>query len=199
VNLVPVIRPLIRLIILLTVLDMLASATFADEPAATMKEYSFGFHTLNQADTVRRKQIQFSIDSGMTEDELDSVNHVLDELGATHVDADGNRELTLSNGTRVKIGGFLTEGFLEDSEEGVHSLPVAFATRDGFSTVEAALVLQIATAGHLFVGSSIEADEVATAVPVKDKRFLKRHKHVTVTPDEKTLAEWVQQNFATAP
>jgi hypothetical protein len=196
VNLVPVIRPLIRLITLLTVL---ASATFADELPATTKEYSFGLHTLNQPDTVRRKQVQFSIDSGMTEDELDSVNHVLDGLGATHVDADGNRELTLSNGTRVKIGGLLAEGFLEDSAEGVHSLPAEFSTQDGFSTVEAALVLQIASAGHLFVGSSIEADEVATTVQVNDKRFLKRHKHVAVTPDEKTLAEWIQQNFATAP
>jgi hypothetical protein len=174
---------------------IMTSATYAAETAANLKHYSFGLHTLNQPDKMRRKQVQFSIDSGMTEDELDSVNHTLDALGASPVDADGSRELALSNGTRVKISGFLTEGFLEDSVEGVHSLPLEFAVKESFSPVEAALVLKLAAAGHLFIGSSIDADSVATTVEVRDRPFRKAHKTIAVTQDEKALAEWIQQNI----
>src|SRR5262245_31556762 len=113
---------------------MLACTAYAEESLQNTREYTFGLHTLNQPDTVRRKQVQFSIDNGMTEEELDSVNHILDELNASPVDADGARELTLSNGAHVKIGGFLTEGYLEDSVEGVHSLPVEFSVKENFST-----------------------------------------------------------------
>jgi hypothetical protein len=180
---------------LLGVLGLLASALTAAQTPATVKEYSFGLHTLNLGDTVRRGAVQFNINNGMTEEELDAVNHILDEQGASPVDSEGHRSLSMSNGTRVRIGGFLVEGFLEDSVEGVHSLPVELTVKGEFSTPEAALVLRIATAGNLFVGSSADADQVATTARVADRRFAKRHKQASITPDEKALVEWVRKNI----
>lgn len=174
---------------------MVLSTAVAQEPPAPAQHYTFGLHTLNLGETVRKSQVKFSIDNGMTEDELDAVNHVLDEQGAAPVDGEGYRTLSLPNGTRVRIGGFLVEGFLEDSVEGVHSLPVEIVVNGEFSTREAALILQMVKAGNLFVGSSAEAEQVATAAAVKDKRFAKSHKQVSVTPDENALAQWVRQNI----
>lgn len=179
----------------LLLLGMLASATHAADAPATVKAYAFELHTLNVGDKVRRGQIEFNIDNGMTEDELESVRHVLDQLGASRVDDNGYRDLSMSNGTRVRIGGFLVEGFLEDSVEGVHRLPVELSVKNEFSAVEAALVWRIAAAGNLFIGSS-DPDRVATTARVADRRFLKLHKHVSVTPDETALAEWIRQNIA---
>jgi hypothetical protein len=176
--------------------SVLPNATHAAETPATLKEYAFELQTLNLGERVRRKSVQFDIDNGMTEEELDSVNHALDELGASPVDADGYRVLSMSNGTRVRIGGFLTEGYLEDSVEGVHGLPVQFSVKDEFSTVEASLVLRIAAAGNLFVASSADPERVATTAQVTDRRFHKRHKEVAITPDENALAEWIRQNVA---
>src|SRR5262249_30356693 len=147
-----------------------ASTSVAQTPEPEM-HYSFGLHTLNLTETVRRAKVQFNLNDGMTEDELDAVNHALDEHGATPVDSEGYRALSVPNGTRVRIGGFLVEGFLEDSVEGVHDLPVELAVNGQLSMPEAALILQLAKAGNLFVGSSAEAEQVATAVQVKDKRF----------------------------
>ncbi|HEY7642468.1 MAG TPA: hypothetical protein VH814_22230 [Steroidobacteraceae bacterium] len=183
---------------LLCLISLLASSSNAAETAASLKQYAFGFHTLHLGDTVRRGSVKFNVDDGMTEDELDAVNHVLDERGASPVDDKGYRELSLPNGTHVRIGGFLVEGFLEDSVEGVHSLPGEFAVNGEFSTDEAALVLQIAKAGNLFVGSSSDAAQVAAPGRVTDKRFAKRHKQVSITADEPALAEWVRQNIAPA-
>ncbi len=175
---------------------MLASTTHGAEAPAIVKAYAFELRTLNLSDKVRRGQIEFNIDNGMTEDELESVRRVLDQLGAARVNDDGNRDLALSNGTRVRIGGFLVEGFLEDSVEGVHALPVEFSVTGEFSTVEAALVLQIAAAGNLFV-TGADPDRVATTSRVTDRRFLKLHKQVSSTPDATAVAEWVRQNIAT--
>ena len=184
-----------RFLTLLCALGLLAcAATGAQTP--TQKQYTFGLHTLNLGESVRRKQLQFNLDNGMTEDELDAVNHVLDQHGATPVDSEGYRSASLPNGTRVRIGGFLVEGFLEDSVEGVHDLPVELAVNGELAAPEAALLLQIVKAGNLFVGSSAQADQVATAAQVKDKRFTKAHKQIAITPDENALAQWLRQNIA---
>jgi hypothetical protein len=178
---------------LLWMLGVLASATHAAETAAPVKHYLFELHTLNLGEQVRKGQVKFNVDNGMTEDELDAVNHVLDELGASPVDDHGYRELSMSNGSRVRIGGFLTEGFLEDSVEGVHVLPVEFSVEDAFSATEAAVVLRIARAGNLYFGSS-DPDRVASPAEVKDRRFHRSHKQVSITPDENSLADWIRQN-----
>src|ERR1044072_285510 len=122
-----------------------ANAADAPEAPATVKQYAFELQTLNLGDQVRKGGgVKLNVNDGMSEDDLDAVNKVLDDLGAALVDADGNRMLALSNGTQVKIGGFLVEGFIEDSVEGVHSLPLEFSIKGTFSAVEAALVVQMA-------------------------------------------------------
>ena len=153
----------------LFLLGMLATTTCGAEAPATVKTYAFELRTLNLSDRVRRGQIEFNIDNGMTEDELESVRRVLDQLGASRVDDNGYRDLAMSNGTRVRIGGFLVEGFLEDSVEGVHALPVEFSVSGEFSTVEAALVLQIAAAGNLFV-TGADPDRVTQWPRDRDRR-----------------------------
>lgn len=179
----------------LCVLCLPANVTDAAEIPATVRQYAFELQTLNLGDQVRRGKVKFNIDNGMTEDEVDSVNNILDQLGASPVDDKGFRSLSMPNGTRVRIGGFLVEGFLEDSVEGVHSLPVEFSVKGEFSTPEAALILRIATAGNLFVGNTADSDQVATTARVTDRRFGKRHKQVAITPDENALADWVRQNI----
>jgi hypothetical protein len=167
----------------------------ADSPAAA-RHYAFELQTLSMGQQVRRADVRFNINDGMTEDELDAVNKALDDAGATPVDPAGYRELSLSNGTRVKIGGFLVEGFIEDSVEGVHTLPVELSTRDELSTTEAALILQLAKAGNLYVGRPGDANAVATTGQVVDKRFYKLHKQAAITADETALAEWLRKNIA---
>lgn len=191
------VRVFLRVLLLGSLLlpGVFASATHAAETTATVKVYAFELHTLNLGDKVRRGRVEFNIDNGMTEDELESVRHVLDRLGASRVDDHGYRDLAMSNGTRVRIGGFLVEGFLEDSVEGVHSLPVELSAKNEFSTVEAELLWRIAAAGNLFIGSS-DPDRVATTAQVTDRRFLKLHKQASITPDATALAEWVRQNIA---
>jgi hypothetical protein len=166
----------------------------ADAPAKT-QHYAFELQTLNMGQQVRRGGVKFNINDGMTEDELDSVNKALDDAGASPVNPEGFRELSLSNGTRVKIGGFLVEGFVEDSVGGVHSLPVELSTKDEFSTAEAALVLQLAKVGNLFVGKPDRPDVVATTGQVVDKRFYKVHKQAAITADEAALTDWVRKNL----
>jgi hypothetical protein len=183
------------LIAALCALGIQANAANAAEPA-TVKQYDFELRTLNLGETSRRGDLQFNIDNGMTEEELDSVKRVLDQLEATQVDKEGNRYLSTTNGTRVKIGGFLVEGYLEDSVEGVHALPVEFTVNGEFAAPEAALVMRIAAAGHLFIGSTADPDRVTTQARIGDKRFYRRHKHASITPDETSLAAWVRQNIA---
>lgn len=187
-----------RCVSLLCVLGLLTSATVgAQTPADTStKEYAFGLYTLNVGATVRRGQLKFDMDDAMTEDDLDSVKNVLDQLGASPVDNAGYRRFSMPNGTRVRIGGFLAEGFPEDSVESMRGLAVEFSVKDEFSTPEAALVLRIAAAGNLFIGSSADAERVATTARIDDRRFYKRHKQASITLDEKALVEWVRQNIS---
>jgi hypothetical protein len=184
---------MIRLIVLCA-LTVLASATFGAEAPTSARRYSFELQTLNMGQQVRRADVKFNINDGMTEDELDAVNKALDDAGASPVDPEGYRELSLSNGSHVKIGGFLVEGFIEESVEGVHSLPVELSTKDELSTTEAALILQLAKAGNLYVGRTGDADAVATTGQVVDKRFYKLHKQAAITADEAALAEWIRRN-----
>jgi hypothetical protein len=187
-----------RFVSVLCALGLLASVAGGAQAPATLKQYAFELQTLNLGEQVRRRGVVFNINEGMTEDELVSVNKALDQLGASPVDHEGYRDFSLSNGTQVRIGGFLVEGFLEDSVEGVHSLPVVFSVKDEFSTTEAALVLRIATAGNLFIAASADADAdpVATTAHVEDRRFYKAHKQASITADENSLAAWIRQNIA---
>lgn len=171
--------------------------THAAEVPAAARHYAFELQTLNMGEQVRRAGgVKFNINDGMSEDELDAVNKALDDAGAAPVDAEGFRELSLANGTRVKIGGFLVEGFIEDSVEGVHSLPVEMSTTAELSTPEAALILQLAKAGNLYVSRPGDADVVATTGQIVDKRFYKLHKQASITSDAASLAVWVVQNIS---
>lgn len=199
-----------RFFTLLCVLGMLANAADgAEQPgseptssttSATVKEYSFELQTVNSGDRVRRGRapfsgapIEFNIASAMTDEELESVKDILDELGASQADDAGYRSFAMSNGTRVRIGGFVEDP--EVAGGGVEILPVEFSVKGEFSTTEASLVLRIATAGNLFIGGAADANWVATTAAIADKRFHKRHKNASVTPDEEALAEWVRQNI----
>lgn len=186
-----------RFVSVLYVLGVLASATQGAETAdESTKVYAFGLYTLNVGATVRRGQLKFDMDDAMTEDDLDSVRNVLDQLGASPVDKAGYRHFSMPNGTRVRIGGFLVEGFPEDSVESVRGLQVEFSVGNEFSTAEAALVLRIATAGNLFIGSAADAERVATTARIDDRRFYKRPKQASITADEGALAQWVRENIA---
>lgn len=199
-----------RLFTLLCVLGMLANAADgAEQPGSeptspttsAVKEYAFELQTLNSSDRVRRGRapfsgapIEFNIASAMADEELEAVKDILDELGASQADDEGYRSFVMSNGTRVRIGGFVEDA--EVAGVGVEILPVAFSVKGEFSTTEASLVLRIATAGNLLVGGAADANWVATTAAIADKRFRKRHKNASVTPDEKALAEWVRQNIS---
>ena len=186
-----------RFLTLLCIVGLLATAAFAAEAPAAVKQYAFELQTLNLGDQVRKTGgVKVSVNDGMSEDELDAVNHALDELSAAPVDADGYRTLALPNGTQLRIGGFLVEGFVEDSVEGVHSLPLEFSVKEAFSTAEAALVLQIAKAGNLFVASPTDPEKVATTDRVSERRFYKLHRQASITADANALAEWIRQNVA---
>jgi len=77
----------------------------------------------------------------------------------------------------------------------VQSLPVEFSVAGEFSPAEAAVVLQIAAEGNLFVTSGNDPTLAATKAQVVDKRFLKNHKNYSITPDENALAEWIRKNI----
>ena len=51
--------------------------------------------------------MQFNIAAAMTDDELAFVNNLLDDFTATPPDDEGYRSFTMSNGTRVRLGGFM--------------------------------------------------------------------------------------------
>ena len=155
-----------RFLCALCALAFLANTAHSAETPAAVKQYAFELQTLNLGDQVRKTGgVKVNVNDGMSEDELDAVNHALDELSASPVDADGYRALALSNGTQAKIGGFLVEGFVEDSVEGVQSLPLEFSVKETFSTAEAALVCKYAKAGNLFVASPTDPEKVATTGP----------------------------------
>lgn len=166
--------------------------------SATMNEYTIGLHTLNLGDGVRKAQnpftsepMEFPIDDGMSESELASVLDVLKDAGASQPDEDGYRHVALSNGTRVGFGGLPKE-----SRGSIQSLEVELLTKKDFSITEASFVLQIATAGNLFISSPVDPDVVATVRPVDDPRFSKRYRHHSVVADPRELIGWIHKNIS---
>jgi hypothetical protein len=185
----------------LCVLCMLANQSYGADAPPAVKQYAFELETLNAGDRVRKGRtsfaggaVEFKIAAAMTDDELAFVNNLLDDFAASPVDDAGYRNFTMSNGTRVRVGGFREN---EDvAGAAVQSLPVEFAVQGEFSPAEAAVVLQIAAEGNLFVTSSSDPTLAATKAQVADKRFLKNHQNYSVTPDENALAEWIRKNIA---
>jgi hypothetical protein len=184
----------------LCVLSMLANAACGADTPSTAKQYAFELETLNSGDKVRKGRtsfaggtVQFNIAATMTDDELAFVNNLLDDFAATPPDDEGYRNFTMANGTRVRVGGFKEN---EDvAGAAMQSLPVEFSVQGEFSQAEAAVVLQVAAEGNLFVTSSSDPTLAATKTQVIDKRFLKAHKNYSVTPDENALAEWIRKNI----
>jgi len=183
----------------LCVLCMLTNASHAADIPPTGKQYAFDLETLNSGDKVRKGRtsfagaVQFNIAATMTDDELAFVNNLLDDFMATPPDDEGYRSFTMSNGTRVRIGGFVENKDVAGAA--VQRLPIEFSVQDEFSTAEAAVVLQIAAEGNLFVTSASDPTLAATKAQVTNKRFLKSHKNYSVTPDDKALADWVRKNI----
>jgi hypothetical protein len=190
-----------RFFIPLLVLAMLADTTRAAEPAASVKQYSFELVTLNLAHRERRRQsgatLQIDLPSAMTDEELESVKSTLDGLNASPPDSAGHRDFSMSNGTRVRIGGFMEDP--EVSGAGVQRLPVEFSVNGEFSAVEAALVLRLATTANLFVAHPDDPTLVATTYQVSDRPFRKEHPRASVTADAESLAEWIRQNIVPKP
>jgi hypothetical protein len=190
----------VGLFVSLGVLCMLANASHGAETAPTVKQYAFELATLNAGDKVRKGRtsfggaVRFNIAATMSDDELAFVNNLLDDLAATPPDAEGYRNFTMSNGTRVRVGGFTENADVAGAA--VQSLPVEFSVEEEFSTAEAAVVLNIAAEGNLFVTSADDPTLAATQAQVTDKRFLKAHKSYSVTPDENALADWVRKNIS---
>jgi len=187
-------------LVALGVLCMLANTPYAADSPPTLKQYAFELETLNSSDKVRKgrtsfdgNSVQFNIAATMSDDELAFVNNLLDDFAATPPDDEGYRNFTMSNGTRVRVGGFRENEDVNGAA--VPSLPVEFSVAGEFSPAEAAVVLQITAEGNLFVASSSDPTLAATKAQVVDKRFLKNHKNYSVTPDENALAEWIRKNI----
>ncbi len=180
-------------------LAVLTSAGYGAESSSAVKHYAFDLVTLQLSDKMRKGRsssgrIQIDIPSALTDDDLESVRNILDQLGATPPDGEGYRHFAMSNGTRVRIGGFVADP--EVAGAGVPSLPAEFSVANEFSTEEAALVLRIAAAANLFVSVPGDSTVVATTYEVTDRPFRKDHPRATFTPDAQSLAEWVRKNIA---
>jgi hypothetical protein len=183
-----------------SMLCMLAHGSYAQDTPPAVKQYAFELETLHVDDKVRKGHtsfaggtVQFNIAATMTDDELAFVNNLLDDFSAQPPDDEGYRHFTMSNGTRVRVGGFRENEDVNGAA--VQTLPVEFSVHGEFSPAEAAVVLQIAAEGNLFVTSSGDPTLAATKAQVVDKRFLKSHKNYSVTPDDNALAEWVRKNI----
>ena len=137
--------------------------------------------------------MQIDFPSAMTDEELETVKNILDQVGATPPDSAGYRDFSMPNGTRGRIGGFIEDP--EVAGAGVRSLPIELAVENEFSTTEAALVLRIAVAANLFVGKPDDPTVVATTYAVTDRPFRREHPRATVTLDDKSLVEWIRQNI----
>lgn len=184
----------------LIVLALLTSPTHGADTPPAVKQYVFELETLNAGDRVRKGRtsfaggaVQFNIAATMTDDELAFVHNLLDDYAATPPDDEGYRNFTMSNGTQVRVGGFRENEDVNGAA--VQSLPLEFAVHGEFSPAEAAVVLQIAAEGNLFVTSGSDSTLAASKAQIVDKRFLKIHKNYSVTPDENALAEWVRKNI----
>jgi hypothetical protein len=179
---------------------MAASATHGAEPTA-VKKYAFELVTLNLSASARSRRdptsggrMQISVPGAMTDDEVEAVKRILDQLGASPPDGDGYRHFSMSNGTRGRIGGFIEDP--EVAGAGVRSLPMELAVGNELSTTEAALVLRIAVAANLFVGKPDDPAVVATTYEVTDRPFRREHPRATATLDEQSLVEWIRQNIS---
>jgi hypothetical protein len=188
-----------RFFSLLCVLAMAASATHGAEHAA-VKKYTFDLVTLNLSASARSRRdpssggrMQISVPGAMTDDEVETVKRILDQLGASPPDGAGYRQFAMPNGTRGRIGGFIEDP--EVAGAGVRSLPMELAVENELSTTEAALVLRIAVAANLFVAKPDDPTVVATTYEVTDRPFRREHPRATVTLDEKSLVEWIRQNI----
>jgi hypothetical protein len=187
-----------RLFASLCVLATIAGPASAAEPAA-VKKYAFELVTLNLSASTRARRdptsggrMRIEVAGAMTDEELETVNRMLDQLGATPPDSEGYRNFSLPNGARGRIG------FLEDPEvagAGVRNLPMELAVAGDISTTEAALVLKIAVDANLFVSKPDDPTVVATTYQVTDRPFRKEHPRATVTLDDASLAEWIRQNI----
>jgi hypothetical protein len=193
----------VGLFVSLCVLCLVATASRSADTAPLIKQYAFELETLNSADKVRKGRtsfaggaVQFNIAATMTDDELAFVNNLLDDFAATPPDDEGYRNFTMSNETRVRVGGFLENADVAGAA--VQRLPVEFAVKEEFSAAEAAVVLKIAAEGNLFVTSVGDPTLAASRAPITDKRFLKAHKNYSVTPDENALADWIRKNIPPA-
>ncbi len=180
-------------------LAVVASPADGAEPTA-VKKYAFELVTLNLSASARSRRdptsggrMQISVPAAMTDDEVETVKRILDQLGASPPDGAGYRQFALSNGTRGRIGGFIEDP--EVAGAGVRSLPIELAVENEFSTTEAALVLRIAVAANLFVGKPDDPTVVATTYAVTDRPFRREHPHATATLDDKSLVEWFLQNI----
>ena len=178
---------------------MAASTTHGAEPTA-IKKYAFELVTLNLSASARSRRdptsggrMQINVPGTMTDDEIETVKRILDQLGAAPPDGEGYRHFSMSNGTRGRIGGFIEDP--EVAGAGVRSLPMELAVENELSTTEAALVLQIAVAANLFVGKPDDPTVVATTYAVTDRPFRREHPRATVTFDDKSLVEWIRQNI----
>jgi hypothetical protein len=181
------------------VLATVAGPADGAEPTA-VKKYAFDLITLNLSASARSRRdptsggrMQISVPSAMTDEEVETVKRILDQLGASPPDRDGYRQFAMSNGTRGRIGGFIEDPDVAGA--GVPSLPMELAVENEFSTTEAALVLRIAAAANLFVGKPDDPTVVATTYELTDRPFRREHPRATVTSDEKSLVEWLRQNI----
>jgi hypothetical protein len=184
----------------LCVLATVASPADGAEPTAVRK-YAFELVTLNLSASAQSRRdptsggrMRISVPGAMTDDEVETVKRILDQLGATPPDGEGYRQFTLSNGTRGRIGGFIEDP--EVAGAGVRSLPMELAVENELTTIEAALVLRIAVAANLFVGKPDDPAVVATTYAVTDRPFRKEHPRATATLDDKSLVEWIRQNIS---
>jgi hypothetical protein len=184
----------------LYVLAILASPGHGAEPTA-VKKYAFELVTLNLSASSRSRRdptsggrMQINVPGAMTDEEVETVTRILDQLGASPPDGEGYRHFSMANGTRGRIGGFIEDP--EVAGAGVRSLPMELAVANELSTTEAALVLRIAVAANLFVGKPDDPTVVATTYAVTDRPFRREHPRATVTFDAQSLAEWIRQNIS---
>jgi hypothetical protein len=190
-----------RLFASLCLLATVASAANGAEPAA-IRKYAFELVTLNLSASARGRRdptsggrMRIDVAGAMTDEELETVKRMLDQLGAAPPDAEGYRNFSLPNGARGRIG------FLEDPEvagAGVRSLPMELAVAGELSATEAALVLKMAVEANLFVSKPDDPTVVATTYQVTDRPFRKEHPRATVTLDAASLAEWIRQHIPVA-
>ena len=178
---------------------MAASATDGAEPTA-VKKYAFELVTLNLSASSRSRRdptsggrMQISVPGAMTDDEVETVKRILDQLGASPPDGEGYRHFSMSNGTRGRIGGFIEDP--EVAGAGVRSLPMELAVDERVLDDRGRAGSTNCCRANLFVGKPDDPTVVATTYAVTDRPFRREHPRATATLDEKSLVEWIRQNI----